>query len=178
MTKIDQRLLKFEEHKKCLCYGHDLLRESIIKILRDGFNFKIDDTDELKEDFRIIDKEGNPLVLVEVKGTNKGITREHINQTDSHREKAKLGQKFPSILMVNTNIKKSNSLKDKYQEIAKEQIKYAVRMNVLIMRAIDLINMLYLKEKGELKSDDFLDILRQESGWLETSQESWSLRKE
>ena len=66
--------------------------------------------------------------------------------------------------MVNTNIKKSNSLKDKYQEVAKGQIKHAVRMNVLIMRAIDLINMLYLKEKGELKSDDFLDILRQESG--------------
>jgi len=154
------------------------LRESIIKILRDGFGLEIDDTDELKEDFKIIDNEGKPVILVEVKGLNKGIARQHINQTDSHRERAQLEQEFPSILIVNTNIKKSNSLQDKYQEVAKEQIKHAVKMNVLVMRTIDFLDMLYLKEKGEVKKKNFLDILRQKSGWLEASQESWSIRKE
>lgn len=88
IDKIDQRLLQFKEYKKCLCYGDDLLRESIIKMLRGGFGYEIDDSDELKDDFKIIDNEGKPLILVEVKGTNKGITRQHINQTDSHRERA------------------------------------------------------------------------------------------
>lgn len=178
IDKIDQRILQFREYKKCICYNDELLRESIIEILRDGFDLKIDDTDEFKEDFKIIDNKGEPVILVEVKGTNKGITRQHINQTDSHRERAELDQKFPSILIVNTNIKKSNSLQDKYQEVAKEQIKHAIKMNVLVMRAIDFLNMLYLKEKGEVKKKNFVDTLRQKSGWLEASQESWNIRKE
>lgn len=178
IDKIDQRILQFREYKKCICYNDELLRESIIEIFRDGFDLKIDDTDEFKEDFKIIDNEGKPVILVEVKGTNKGITRQHINQTDSHRERAELDQEFPSILIVNTNIKKSNSLRDKYQKVAKEQIKHAVKMNVLVMRAIDFLNMHYLKEKGEVKKKNFVDILRQKSGWLEASQESWSIRKE
>lgn len=177
-NKIDQKLMQFREYKKCVCYGNELLRESIIKVFRDGFNFKIDDTDKFKEDFKIVNSEGKSLVLVEVKGTNKGIKREYINQTDSHRERAGLYEKFPSILIINTNIKKSNSLKDKYQQIAREQIKHAVRMNVLVMRTIDLLNVLYLKKKEKLKREDFLDILRHKSGWLEASQRSWNLRKE
>jgi len=151
IDKIDQRILQFREYKKCICYNDELLRQSIIKILRDGFDLKIDDIDEFKEDFKITDNKGKPVILVEVKGTNKGITRQHINQTDSHRERAELDQEFPSILIINTNIKRSNSLRDKYQKVAKEQIKHAVKMNVLVMRAIDFLNMLYLKEKGEVK---------------------------
>jgi len=178
IDKIDQRILQFREYKKCICYNDELLRESIIEILRDGFDLKIDDTDEFKEDFKIIDNEGKPVILVEVKGTNKGITRQHINQADSHRERAELDQAFPSILIVNTNVKKSNSLQDKYQKVAKEQIKHAVKMNVLVMRGIDFLNMLYLKEKGEIKEKNFVDILRKKSGWLEVSQEFWSVRKE
>lgn len=178
IDKIDQRILQFREYKKCICYNDELLRKSIIQIFRDGFDLKIDDTDEFKEDFKIIDNEGKPVILVEVKGTNRGITRQHINQTDSHRERAELDQEFPSILIVNTNIKKSNSLRDKYQKVAKEQIKHAIKMNVLVMRAIDFLNMLYLKEGGEVKKKNFVDILRQKSGWLEASQESWSIRKE
>lgn len=170
--------MQFREYKKCICFDDELLRESVIQIFRDGFGFKIDDTDEFKEDFKIINDEGKPVVLVEVKGTNKGITRENINQADSHRERAKFDEKFPSILINNTNIKKSNSLEDKYQEVAKEQIIHSVKMNILVMRAIDLLNMLYLKEKGELTSDEFLNTLKQESGWLETSQKHWRIIKE
>ncbi|KPK41681.1 MAG: hypothetical protein AMJ78_04860 [Omnitrophica WOR_2 bacterium SM23_29] len=174
---INQKILQFREYKKCICYDNELLRESVIKILRSGFNFKIDDADLLKEDFKIIDNEGKPVVLFEVKGTNKGVTREYINQADSHRERAGLGEDFPSILIVNTNIKKSSSMQDKYQEVAEEQIKHAVKMNVLILRAIDLLNMLYLKEKGILTSDDFLDILRKENGWLAALQDLWQIKK-
>lgn len=175
--EIDQKLLRFREYKKCLCYDDELLKESIIRILKDGFGFKVDDTDNLKEDLKIVDN-NKPIVLLEVKGTNKGITREYINQADSHRERANLDESFPSILIVNTNIKKSNSLEDKYQEVAKEQIAHAVKMNILILRTIDLLNVLYLKEKGDLSKEDFLDILKKEKGWLETTMKTWKIRME
>lgn len=177
INKINQKLLQFREYKKCICYDDELLRESVIKILREGFGHRIDERDEFKEDFKIINSENKPLVLVEVKGTNKGITREHINQADSHRERAGLDENFPSVIIVNTNIKKSNSLKDKYQEIAKEQIKHSVKMNILVMRAIDLLNILYLNEKGELSKEDFLNLLKHENGWLKVSQETYEVIK-
>ena len=176
--EIDKRLLQFKEFKKCLCYDDELLKESIIKIIQEGFGLLVIDEEDYREDFKIIDGDKNPLVLVEVKGTNKGITREFVNQADSHRERAELNVDFPSILIVNTQIKKSNSLEDKYLDVAEEQVKHAVKMKVLVMRTIDLLNMLYLKEKGVVPAEAFLDILKSENGWLKTSQTSWNIQKE
>lgn len=176
--EIDRRLLQFKEFKKCLCYDDELLKESIIKIIQEGFGLLVIDEEEYREDFKIIDTDKNPLVLVEVKGTNKGITREFVNQADSHRERAELNVDFPSILIVNTQIKKSNSLEDKYLDVAEEQVRHAVKMKVLVMRTIDLLNMLYLKEKGAVSAEAFLEILKSENGWLKTSQTSWIVQKE
>jgi len=178
IDEIDRRLLQFREFKKCLCYDDDLLKESVIKIIKDGFCLLVFDEEEFREDFKIIDNDNNPQVLVEVKGTNKGITREFVNQADSHRERAELDADFPSILIVNTQIKKSNSLEDKYLDIAGEQVRHAVKMKVLAMRTIDLLNMLYHKEKGTVTTEAFLEILKSENGWLKTSQTSWNVQKE
>ncbi|MGB2697042.1 MAG: hypothetical protein WBD28_04180, partial [Candidatus Zixiibacteriota bacterium] len=131
---INTRLSTFKNYKRCLCYDDEFLKESLISILEDGFDFNIDPEDKLKEDFKIIDDEDKPLVLVEVKGTNRGVQRDFVNQADSHRERNNLPPDFPSILIVNTNIKKASSIEDKYQDVAEEQIKHAVKMNILVLR--------------------------------------------
>jgi len=175
MDKIDENLLRFKGYKKVICFSDELLRENVSKLFSEGMGFKINNKDELKEDFKIIDEKSEPLVLVEVKGTNKGVKREHVNQADSHRERAGLGENFPSSLVINTHIKASNSIQDKYQEIAKEQIVHAAKMNILVMRTIDLLNMLYLKEKKIVTTENFLNILKKENGWLKVSRDSWNI---
>jgi len=161
---INQKIDIFNEYKKCLCYDDELLKESVISILQNGFKFPVDAEDQLKEDLKILDHNKKSMILVEVKGTNKGISREFINQADSHRERSEFSSDFPSILIVNTNIKNAKTLDDKYQEIAKEQVTHAVKMKVFVLRTIDLLNLLYLVEVGQVTSEEVLEILKTEHG--------------
>ena len=175
--EINQRLGIFNEYKKCLCYDDELLKESVISILERGLIFSVDPLDELREDMKILDREEKPIILVEVKGTNKGVNRDFINQADSHRERSGLPPNFPSIVIANTNIKNAKSLKDKDQKVAKEQVAHAVKMKILVLRTIDLLNLLYLVEAGKVTSEEVLELLKNQHGWLKVTQEDYQIEK-
>lgn len=174
---INQRIAIFNEYKKCLCYDDELLKESVISVFENGFKFPVDREDHLKEDIKILDHDKKPMILVEVKGTNKGISREFINQADSHRARSGFPSDFPSLLIVNTNIKNAKSLEDKYQEVAKEQVSHAVKMKILVLRTIDLLNLLYLVEAGQITPERVLEIFKTEYGWLKVTQEGYQIEK-
>ena len=174
---INQRIAIFNEYKKCLCYHDELLKESVISIFESGFRLPVDPEDDLKEDMKILGQDKNPVILVEVKGTNKGITRDFINQADSHRERSGFPLDFPSTLIVNTNIKNAKSLEDKYQEVAKEQVSHAVKMKILVLRTIDLLNLLYLTKAGKVTPEKVLQTLKNEHGWLKATQEGYEIDK-
>jgi len=177
IEEINQRLSIFNEYKKCLCYDDELLKESVISILEHGFNFSIDQVDELREDMKILDKEKKPVILIEVKGTNKGVQREFINQADSHRERSGFSSDFPSIVIINTNIKSAKSLEDKYQEVAREHVAHAVKMKILVLRTIDFLNLLYLVEAGKITCEDVLELFKNQHGWLKVTQEDYLIKK-
>lgn len=178
IRNINTKVSTFRNFKKSLCYDDELLKESLISIMEDGFDFSIDPEDELKEDFKIIDDKEKPLVLVEVKGTNRGVQRDFINQADSYRERNNLPPDFPSILIVNTNIKKASSIEDKYQDVAEEQIKHAVKMKVLVLRSIDLLNLLFQKEAGKISESQLLNIFKEQCGWLKATRGKFEIVKE
>jgi len=54
--------------------------------------------------------------------------------------------------------------------IAEEQIKHAHKMNVLIIRTIDLINYMIMQQDNIIRSDQFLNILKDNVGWLKVSE--------
>ena len=83
-----------------------------------------------REDLKLLDSTGNTVAFVEVKGASRGVGREQVNQADNHRERAGMSPEFPSLLIVNTNMKAA-SITDKDQSVASEQIQHAARMNVL-----------------------------------------------
>ena len=106
------------------------------------------------------------IALVEVKGTSRGgVQREHVNQADSHRERAKLAASFPSILIINTNLKAS-TLGEKDQAVASEQVQHAARNNVLILRTLDLLNLIALRLAGQIDVQRVTAILTGSAGWL------------
>ena len=84
---------------------------------------------------------------------------------------------FPTIVIINTNIKHAKNLKDKYKAIAKEQVAHAVKMKVLVLRTVDLLNLLYLVEAGSMTPDQVLALLCGESGWLKVSQKAYEILK-
>ena len=165
-ARLDERLATLERFKRVLVADGDQLVEAVTRVLQDGFGFKVDDTDEYREDLKIIDAEHKPLVFIEVKGTNAGVKREHVNQADSHRERAKLATDFPTVLIVNTHIKNARTLVEKDKPVPDDQIAHAARNKVVVLRTLDLLGLLELVNKKTMSAENVLKLLQEEGGWL------------
>ncbi len=163
---INERFDSLSRYKSVLALSGDDLVESVAHLFSAGFGVDVDTTDELREDTKLLDERQEVICLCEVKGTNKGVKREHINQADSHRERSGFDEKFPSILIVNTHIKNARTVPEKDQEIANEQILHAVKMNILVLRTVDLLELLRLHLIGKLTKEDIVELLTTNCGWL------------
>ena len=166
LLKVVERRAEIDDYKSALFYSGPKLVEVVSKILEIALGVTVDGTDEFREDLKLLDPEGKPIAVCEVKGINRGIRRENINQTDSHRERSGFDSSFPAILIANTAIKSSRNLEEKDQEIALEQIKHAVQMRVLLMRTLDLLGLLRLVLAGGVTSGVACELLLDSVGWL------------
>lgn len=164
---IDTKLRELNQFKRVLICDGDALVEVVRDIFSLCFALKVDEVDELREDLKIINEDNNPLLFIEVKGTNRGVKREHINQADSHRERSSLPPEFPTLLIMNTHIKNSRNLTEKNQDVAAEQVSHARKINVLILRTYDLLELLKMYLSGKLQLKETINLLTTNSGWLQ-----------
>ena len=166
LLNIESRLGDLGRLKRVLVLQGEPLVEAVIEVFEKTQPLKPRREESLREDLTLVDSTGKTVALVEVKGVSKGVTREHVNQADSHRERNGMPPEFPSLLIINTNLKNSMSLADKDQTVAPEQIQHACRNNVLILRTLDLLNLVSLHMSGVLTSDAVVDLLTKSCGWL------------
>ena len=127
-------LNRLERYKGILTWSGDQLVIGVADVFKTGFGFAIDTIDEFKEDLKLLDTEGEPWCICEIKGVNRGVKREHINQTDSHRERSGFSDDFPSLLISNVSMRAEQSISSRDAPIANEQIRHAKSMNVLVVR--------------------------------------------
>ncbi|MBH3398296.1 hypothetical protein I5S60_01815 [Pseudomonas fluorescens] len=180
--ELEQQLKANKKHshvldgfKSVLATTGDNLVVNVAEVFEAGFGIPVDTKDDLREDLKLLDEKGQPLCLCEIKGTNKGIGRDFINQADSHRDRSGLPEDFPSILIVNTHIKNARSISEKDQEIAPEQIRHSKKMNVLMMRTIDLLFLLNMYRSGSVDKNQLIALLTENSGWLKCNEDSFEL---
>lgn len=168
LNSVNTRLAEFEKYKQCLMSYSDLLVEHVQYVLEKGFGFRVDSFDEYREDLKLMSEDGSDVTaLIEVKGTNKGVKREHVNQADSHRERAELDPDFPCLLIMNTHIKDTKTLDTKKDaEPDVEQILHAFKNNVLIIRTWDLLELLKIYLDEGLSREEVLHIFQKSGGWL------------
>ncbi len=172
---IDKEIDSLSKYKMILAHDGDKLVKAVKNVLENGLNLTIDSNDVYKEDLKITDKDGNPEIFIEVKGTNKGIKREHVNQVDSHRERAELPNGFPGLLIINTNIKNARNVIEKDKEPPTEQIIHAAKNNVLIIRTLDLLNLLNMYLNKNIDTDEILEIFKTKHGWLKVTDKSYEV---
>lgn len=166
----------WRNYKRCLCYDSELLVESVAQVLSQGLGLKIlQESDSKIEDKVLLNEKGEDIALVEIKGTNENIKSPNIYQADSHRGRRNKPDDFPSLLIVNTFIKSSNSVADKQRDVEPIQIDLSVKKKVLMMRTIDLLNLLHLKEQGKVDKQTVTEIFRTHVGWLKVSQEGYEV---
>lgn len=177
VSVIDSRLEQLSRFKAALLHSGPELVSDISAILEAALGTKIDAIDDFREDLKLLGEDGKIVCVCEVKGINRGIKRENINQTDSHRERSGFDNQFPALLIANTNIKSARSIVEKDQEIAQDQVVHAVRMNILIMRSLDLIGLLRLVLAGELTQHDALSLVLSNTGWLRVQADNFQVIK-
>ncbi|MBI2029525.1 hypothetical protein HYT02_03865 [Candidatus Gottesmanbacteria bacterium] len=170
-TIINQKIFNLKQFKKPLILTGKLLIESLVKIMKNGMSLEVTTKDDGYEDLQLWNRpkveNGSVIAIIEAKGVNGNVTREAINQVDDHRERNNFEANFPGILIVNTFIKSSNSIKDKDRPIEQEQIAHALKMGVLIIRTLDLVRAFDLILSKKIKIDKFKNILLKEKGWME-----------
>ena len=177
LSQLETETEKYRKIKGCLALGNDSLLERVAFVLEQFLNLKVTWDEDYKEDLKLfLPKNSKLKAIAEIKGVNSGVSREHINQVDSHRERLGLSSDFPALLVVNTKMNATN-MKVKDLEIAGDQIKKAVVDNVLILRTLDLLNLIYLEEKGNITKDKIIEILLKERGWLKVTKENWEVKK-
>lgn len=166
VSSIDLRHDQLIKYKTSLVHTGPGLVATVSDILNVTLGMKVDMVEEFREDIKLIDNDGKVACVCEVKGINKGVTRENINQTDSHRERSGFDASFPALFVANTNIKSARNIAEKEQEIAAEQVKHAVHMRVLVMRTIDLLGLLRLVLARVLTTADARSLVLSNIGWL------------
>jgi hypothetical protein len=165
-SEIDQHLKEFERLKRVLVLQGEALVDAVMEVFDRVLPLKTRREETFREDLTLIDPAGNAVALAEIKGVSRGLTREHVNQADSHRERNGKPANFPSLLIINTNVKNSISVADKDQNLATEQIQHAARNNILVIRTIDLLNLASLLLSGKLSADIVVKLLTKSCGWL------------
>lgn|GEM_PF-1094185 len=175
LREIDEekKLLRF--YKRILIADGDPLVEAVVRLFKMGFGMTVDDSDEYREDIKILDSAGTPIIFAEIKGTNRGVKREHINQADSHRDRAGLTPEFPSLLIINTHIKNSRTIEEKDKDVPAEQIQHASRNHILILRTLDVLRLLRLCLDHKIELEDLIKVLVENSGWLKVSDDDWEV---
>lgn len=166
IDKIDKRMLCLSQYKSALVHSGPELVLDVSAILELALGVKVDTIDEFREDIKLVGEDGKTIAVCEIKGINRGIKRENINQTDSHRERSGFEDNFPAILIANTNVKSARSISEKDQEVAIEQVKHAAHMKVLIMRTLDLLGLLRLVFAKKKTPQAICALLLSNVGWL------------
>jgi hypothetical protein len=166
LDRISHRQTELDDYKSVLFLTGPELVEKVATVLEAALSVRVDLEDELREDMKLQTAERKTIAVCEAKGINRGIKREHINQTDSHRERSGFAADFPAILIANTAIKSARNLDEKDQEVALEQVQHAVRMRVLIIRTLDLLRLLRLVLSGKISSEAAREKVLQSVGWL------------
>ncbi len=178
VCEIDARLKHLERLKRVLVLQGETLVEAVMGVFAEALPLKPKREEAFKEDFLLLDASGTTIAMAEVKGVSRGVAREYVNQADSHRERNKMPPEFPSLLIINTNMKRSASLADKDQAVAVDQIEHAARNNILILRTLDLLNLASLHLSGKLSSDEVVRLLTKSRGWLRVGETPEVLPKE
>jgi hypothetical protein len=156
----------------------DELERLVIKALnvvltRTGWEAR--DRPDLKaEDFWIVE-EGQDRVLAEVKGVGGSVNRQAVNQVDNHRAEHELAvEEVPGVLVINT-FRNSDDEGQRKTPVSADVARHAVRLNVLVLRSLDLYFLLNRALAGEEMGKVLVEALQAGGGWLQVTESSQSL---
>lgn len=144
-----QELSKWRRYKGVLSASGNALNGLIVEILRDFFRLNLHSKEEFIDD-AIIYAEDKPLFVVEIKGVNGGLKRDHVNQVDSHRERLGIAPEVPGLLIINDFNDVVGLLERKSKAFDKLHVSHAEKLNIKILRTTTFLETI---KQYELEAD-------------------------
>jgi hypothetical protein len=150
-----------------------------LNVILDASDLSAEDREDVgAEDFWIIDSKGD-VALAESKGIGAHVRRTNINQVDDHRDAHDLKtDDTPGLLIVNVFRNSDGEEAPKRSlPVSPDVVAHAARNNVLVLRTVDLFNLLHRRLNGADAAAEFTKGLKAGGGWLEVATESSELHQ-
>lgn len=115
-------------------------------------------------------QDGSRAALGESKAAGGGVTLTHVNQFNSHRTEIfdAAPDELPGLLVVN-QFRNDDNMGRRELAVDQRVIRHAVRMNVLILRTLDLYTLVARRLAGADDSRELQLALESGGGWLEAT---------
>jgi len=162
--KLEQELIQIREesalwrrYKGILTFSGRGLTEIVLSVLRSFFGVDLHSKETYVEDAIIYDGQGNKLFVVEIKGVNGGIKRDHINQIDSHRERLELPPSVLGLLIINDFADVPSAAERKKKQIDPNHLELATKQNVRILRTTTLLDLMLAMEDTPQRTVVFIE---------------------
>ncbi|MHA3773362.1 hypothetical protein ACXR0O_17655 [Verrucomicrobiota bacterium sgz303538] len=167
ISRLEEQLVELKgtsalwrSYKGILCASGRGLSETVVSVLRSFWGLNLQSEEAYIEDAMIYDEKGTPLFVVEIKGVNGGIKRDHINQVDSHRERLNLPEAVPGLLIINDFADEEGLQERKDKQIDRNHLDLALKQNVRVLRTTALLDLMLIAEQKEIpeRTKTFFDV--------------------
>lgn len=172
-VELEQRLEQtrallepFEAAKALLFQQEYTLERTVPAFIQEHLGIKTFRDEKHKEDFWILNGEGEKAIIAEVKSAAKGFRKSMIYDLYRHRDENGLDESFPALLVANCNLQ-AGAWKEKDHVIDKQDYQVAAQNNVLILRVEDLVRLWESVREGIRTTKQIYDLFISHKGWLE-----------
>jgi len=172
LDSLEATLATYRARKDILFLRDTPLELRVPQWIRENLRLPTRSTgDNNKEDFWILNDDGDDVVIGEVKGLTGNARREHVHALVMHRAAQNKPDDFPALLVVNT-FAEARTIKDKIeQRIAPDVCASAVKSSVLIVRTVDLLFLADQWEREIISAAALGDMLVGHGGWLRVTRD-------
>ena len=164
-----EELSKWRRYKGILSASGKPLNGLVVEILRDYFKLDLHSKEEFIEDALIRDGD-KTLFVVEIKGVNRGLKREHVNQVDSHRERLGIAPAIPGLLIINDFTDIDGFAERKAKTFDGLHVSHAEKLNIRILRTTTLIEIIRTLENEKTRGEKFLQLCLTATPMVELAQ--------
>ena len=163
---VESALEPYQEAKKLAFLSEYDFEEEVPKFFTSHLGLPTDRNEQFKEDFWILDANGQKKVIAETKSCVRGFKKGGVYSLYSHRESGGFEESFPAIIVINAHLN-ANSWEDKLRPIDRQDYECAAANNILLLRIEDVL--FFWNSAGEKpqNGEKLLTEILNHKGWME-----------
>ncbi|MFQ5683300.1 MAG: hypothetical protein ACE5HC_08520, partial [Candidatus Binatia bacterium] len=150
------------------------LKNTIIAILESIFDFEVE-LERIHEGVIIKCNGEGPLLMFETGSTDQGMEKKVLDQLHSHRKNRGLPECVPAVLFINSDSCIREVAGRIEAEVPEELVNHAKKLNILIVRTIDLLFLIRHLEEEPQRKDHLMTLLFSGKGWLKADSEGYRI---